>query len=156
MNNRSQNIKWLAPLFTNAGGGDVIVGVTPDSEWFVQHNTITSLSSDRLPSTMLPLVQPGFGGDYPTARALLASRLEFAGLPPSYIETFPFFAVVKLAFQSSGFWSANAVAWIPHFDYDESFANVLLQFTLDKQHLQSDRHLVAKHLKNWESNRGIS
>ncbi|MEM7478424.1 MAG: hypothetical protein AAF483_25860, partial [Planctomycetota bacterium] len=60
------------------------------------------------------------------------------------------------AFRSSGFWAANAVAWLPNIDFGESFARVLLQFTLDTHRLQSDRHLVAKHLRKWEADRGIT
>ena len=156
MSNGDRNITWLPPLFTNAGGADVVVGVTADSEWFTQYHTVISFSGDRLPPSMLPLVQPGFGGDYPAARYLIASRLETVGLPSSLVDTFPFFAVIELAFRSSGFWAINAAAWLPHFDFDESFANVLLQFTLDKQYSQADRHLIAKHLRKWETDRGIT
>lgn len=148
MSNGDRNITWLPPLFTNTGGADVVVGVTTDSEWFTEYYTVVSLSGGRLPPSILPLVQAGYGGDYPTVRDLIASRLETTGLPSSHVDTFPFFAVIDLAFRSSGFWAVNAAAWLPHFDFDESFANVLLQFTLDKQHSQSDRHLVAKHLRN--------
>lgn len=155
MSNGNRNITWLPPLFTNTGGADVVVGVTAAPEWFTQYHTVVSLSGDRLPPSMLPLVQPGYGGDYTTARNLIASRLETAGLPSSLADTFPYFAVIQLAFQSSGFWAVNATAWLPNFDFDESFANVLLQFTLDKQHSQSDRHLVAKHLRKWETDRDI-
>ncbi|MGB4706989.1 MAG: hypothetical protein WBH28_00860 [Fuerstiella sp.] len=156
MSNGDRNITWLPPLFTNAGGADVVVGVTSDPEWFTQYHTVVSLSGDRLPPSILPLVQPGYGGDYPAARNLITSRLETAGLPSSLVDTFPFFAVIALAFRSSGFWAAHAVAWVPHLNFDESFANVLLRFTLDKQNSQSDRHLVAKHLRKWETDRGIT
>ena len=155
MSNGDRNITWLPPLFTNARGADVVVGVTADSEWFTKYHTVVSLSSD-LPPSMLPLVQPGYGGDYPTARNLIAYRLETTGLPSSLVDSFPFFEVVQLAFRSSGFWAVNAAAWLPNFDFDESFANILLQFTLDKQHSQSDRHLVAKYLRKWETDRGIT
>ncbi|KLU06264.1 hypothetical protein RISK_001475 [Rhodopirellula islandica] len=87
---------------------------------------------------------------------MIASRLADAALPAALVDTFPFFAVVQLAFRFSGFWAVNAAEWLPHFDFDESFANVLLQFQLDDQHSQSDRLLVAKHLHKWESDRGIS
>ena len=156
MKSEDCSIMWLPPLFTNAGGTDVVVGVTAASEWFTQYHTIVSLSETRLPPSMLPLVQPGFGGDYPTARELIVSRLETIGLPYSLVDSFPFFAIVELAFSSSGFWASNAAAWLPHFEFDESFANVLLQFTLDKQHSQSVRHLIAKHLRRWEKTRGIT
>ena len=156
MSNGDRNITWLPPLFMNAGGADVVVGVDASSDWFTQYHTVVSLSGDRLPPSILPLVQPGYGGDYPTARDLIASRLATAGLRSSLVDTFPFFAVIDLAFRSSGFWAVNAAAWLPHFDFDESFANVLLQFTLNKQHSQSDRHLVAQHLRKWETDRGIT
>lgn len=156
MSNGDRNITWLPPLITKAGGADVVVGVDAGYDWFTQYHTVVSFSGDRLPPSMLPLVQPGYGGDYPTARDLITSRLETAGLPSSLVDTFPFFAVVDLAFRSSGFWAINAAAWLPHFDFDESFANVLLRFTLNKQHSQSDRHLVAQHLHKWETDRGIT
>lgn len=156
MKSEDRSITWLPPLFTNAGGTDVVVGVTAASEWFTQYHTVVSLSETRLPPSMLPLVQPGFGGDYHTARELIVSRLETAGLPYSLVDTFPFFAIVELAFRSSGFWASNAATWLPHFDFDESFASMLLQFTLDKQHSQADRHLIAKHLRIWEKARGIT
>ncbi|MEO9591511.1 hypothetical protein [Rhodopirellula bahusiensis] len=155
MSNGDRSITWLPPLFTNAGGSEVVVGVDADSRWFIQHDTPISLSGDRTPPWILPLVQPGYGGDYQTARDLLATGLDTAGLSCTLIETFPFFAVIELAFSSSGFWAVNAAGWLPHFDFDEAFANVLLQFTLDKQHSQSDRHSVAKHLRKWETDRGI-
>ena len=156
MSNGDPNITWLSPLFTNAGGSDIVVGVTQDATWFIQHAPPVSLSGDRIPPCILPLVQPGYGGDYPTARDLISSRLTGAGLSPTLVGTFPFFAVVQLAFRSSGFWAVNAAEWLPHIDYDESFANVLLQFTLDKQHSQTDRHSVAKHLHKWEADRGVT
>ncbi len=156
MSNGDRNITWLAPLFTNAGGADVVVGVNAAPEWFTQYHAVESLSGNRIPPSMLPLVQPGYGGDYSTARDLISARLDTAGLSPSLVDTFPFFSVVELAFRSSGFWAVNAAAWLPHLDFGESFANVLLQFTLDKQHSQSNRHLVAKHLREWETDRGIT
>ena len=63
MSNGDRNISWLPSLFTNAGGADVVVVVTADSEWFTKYHTVVSLSGDCLPPSMLPLVQPGYGGD---------------------------------------------------------------------------------------------
>jgi hypothetical protein len=156
MSNGDRNIAWLPPLFTNARGSEIVVGVTSDSDWFIQYDPPVSLSGDRIPPWILPLVQPGYGGDYPTARDLIALRLNDAGLSPTLVDTFPFFAVVALAFRSSGFWAVNAAEWLPHCDFDESFANVLLRFTLDNQHSQADRHSVAKHLHKWETVRGVT
>ena len=156
MSNGNHNITWLPPLFANAGGSDIVVGITSDARWFVQHDPPAPLFRDRIPPWILPIVQPGYGGDYTAARELVGDRLKAAGLSPKLVETFPFFAVVELAFRSSGFWAINAAAWLPHFDFDESFANVLLRFTLDKRNSQSDRRLVEEHLHRWEAGRGVS
>jgi len=118
MSNGDHNITWLPPLFTNAGGSDIVVGVTPDTRWFIQHDSPVPLFGDRIPPWILPLVQPGYGGDYSAARQLITDRLDSAGLSPALADTFPYFAVVEAAFRSSGFWAINAAAWLPHFDFD--------------------------------------
>ena len=140
------SVVWLAPLFTNAGGAEIVVGVTPAAEWYLQLDSPIRFTSTTFHPSILPLVQPNYGGDYATARSLLSDRLTHAGLPASLADSFPYFAVIQTAFRSSGFWARHAVEWLPHVEFDEAFARILLQFTSDKQRSQADRHLVAKHL----------
>jgi hypothetical protein len=151
-----RTVTWLPPLFTNAGGADVVVGVTSDSAWLLQLDSPIRIASETRHPAILPLVQPGYGGDYATVHALISDRLDAVGLPSSVADTFPFMFPIRTAFDSSAFWAAHAAAWLPHVNFDESFAIVLLRFTLDNQIPQADRHLVARHVHQWEVDRGVS
>jgi hypothetical protein len=158
MSNGDRNIVWLPPLFTNAGGADIVVGVTLESAWYLQSQSQSPIriTSDTIHPSIVPLVQPSYGGDYDTARNLVTDRVVAAGLAPEIAASFPFDFPVRTAFRMSAFWMLHAAAWIPHLPYDESHGRDLLRLSLDPERSQSDRHEFARHLHKWETDNSIS
>ncbi|WP_442506025.1 hypothetical protein SH528x_004845 [Novipirellula sp. SH528] len=156
MSNGDRNIVWLPPLFTNAGGADIIVGVTPDSAWYLKPQSPIEITSDTIHPSIVPLVQPGYGGDFHAARDLITARVLTAGLDAEIAVSFPFDFPVRTAFRMSAFWMLHAAAWIPHLPFVESHGRDLLRLSLDPQNSQSDRHAFARHLRRWEADNGIS
>lgn len=150
-------ITWLAPLFTNAGGADVTVGVTSDDRWFLTFDSVIPLTPDTIHPALLPLLQDGFGGGFHTVHELVCDRLVSAGLCSASVDTFPFLAPVRTAFSgSSAFWVDLAAEWLGYVSYEEPFARTLLTLTDDKALSQDVRHLIRRHLHEWEAENGLS
>ena len=110
-------VRWLRPLFVNGGGFTVQVGIAVPGHdrWYFLDRDGTAIEAEKHFRVFLPLMQPGYGGDYATARRMIAERLEEAGLPETLVDTFPFRLPVDGADRmQSGFWSELADEWRPH------------------------------------------
>ncbi len=156
MSNGDRNITWLPPLFTNGGGADIVVGVTQDRAWFLQLDPPLEICPDTIHPAIVPLVQPGYGGDFATAHALIADRLATVGLDATLVDSFPYDFPVRTSFGMSGFWMEHALQWLPHIAFTESFARELLRRSLDSQVSQPMRHEFARHVRRWESDNGVT
>ena len=110
-------IRWLRPLFVNAARFEVTVGVASDdhSRWFFRDRDGQPVPAEDDWRVLLPLMQPGYGGAYDVARAMLAERIGEMGLPSVLVESFPFYLPVAGADAAqSAFWQTLAVDWRPH------------------------------------------
>ncbi len=121
---------WLRPLFVNSGGAAVEVGVEPieNPTWWVRSGADKVAPQDDW-RPLLPLMQPGYGGDYETARQMIEARLVEAELDADLSETFPFEAPVLGAdIARSAFWQELAKGWRPHVRSRYAVAGLNAQF----------------------------
>lgn len=110
-------IRWLRPLFVNAAGFEVTVGVASGDgdQWFLRDRDGQPVLAENDVRVLLPLMQPGYGGAYDVARDMLAKRIADAELPPLLVESFPFYLPVAGADQAqSASWQKLAADWRPY------------------------------------------
>lgn len=127
MNTSKKSIAWLAPLFTNAGGFEVCVGLDEGGHWYVKYDAPLEITRRSINRELLPLLEPGFGGTFYEVRAALEDRMRAAGKPVQLAGTFPFEVPVRTALQLDGFWAAIALDWLEHIAVDEAMTTDLLK-----------------------------
>src|SRR5438046_2714350 len=99
------SIFWLAPLFMNAGGFEVCVGLDEGGHWYVKYDVPPEITRGSINRELLPLLEPGFSGTFNEVRAAIEDRLRAAGKPVQLADTFPFEVPVRTALQLDGVWA---------------------------------------------------
>ena len=107
-------IAWLRPLFTNAGGFEVCVGLGEDTRWYILYDG-PKVDPQGINRELLPLMQAGYGGTFETAYRMMEERLQEIGISTDLVENFPFAVPVRTAIHVGlPFWVGLAAAWRPY------------------------------------------
>ena len=113
----TSHIILLRPLFHK-----VVVGVDASGRWYMDDEPISGEGH----LSLLPLLEPGYGGDYYTAAGMLVSRLSEVGLPSALADTFPFDAPVRLGLLGGGRWGELACEWLRFIPIDDRCPHTLV------------------------------
>ncbi len=158
-------ITWLVPaLFTNAGGGEVFVGVGSRCEWWVRvSRTLTdSIVVSDAPAisksgarVLLPLMHPGYGGPLTIVKERLERLLIAQAFSKDLPATFPFHAPVLLAFREMQGWTEVAATWVSEVPFDDSQIYELADCLSSRGISQESRQAVSRRIRSWERAHGI-
>lgn len=135
------NVTWLRPLFHH-----VTVGVDDTGQWYMENGPISGFGH----LSLLPLMEPGYGGNYHSAVSLLVSRLSEVGLPTAFVDSFPFDAPVRLALLMGGRWGGLACEWLPFVEIDDELAELLRNALDNLGGGRRARQKTRRALEEWE------
>ncbi|MEZ9526339.1 hypothetical protein [Enterovibrio norvegicus] len=148
-------MKWIGPLFTNAGGWSAYVSYF-DGEWYIDKENPKKIGEGKSGLMLLPIMEKGYGEDYETQLELLRAGLTENGFNSELAETFPFHIPVIFSFeQRMSSWVEMAVEWIPNIELSEESAQLLFEASQDKLYNQRTRQLLQKVVNSWSKERGF-
>jgi hypothetical protein len=148
-------MKWIGPLFTNAGGWAAFVSYH-NGEWYIDQDNPTKIGEGRSPIMLLPILQKGYGENYDHQIALIQSGLKAIGMEEKLAYGFPFHVPVLAAFELMPHWADMAADWVSFIELNNERAQMLFDACQDKAFSQKARHAVLKIVNAWAKKRGFS
>ncbi len=160
------DITWLTPpLFTNAGGAEISAGVSMQREWWIRSRytgidtavieTETRASSNYGAMFLLPLMQPGYGGQFHDVRANLEQMLIAHTLSVELVSTLPFHAPVLKAYRDRSGWTELAALWLPEVPLEDRHIYELSDLSRNRAIPQKCRHAAERRIHKWEKDHGV-
>lgn len=148
-------MKWIGPIFTNAGGWSAYVSYF-NGDWYIDKENPIKIGEGKSGLMLLPIMEKGYGESYGHQLELLRLGLTENGLKPNLAETFPFHIPVIFSFeQRMSRWTEMAAEWIPNIELSENTAQMLFNASQDKAFSQRTRQLVKKAVNSWSKERGF-
>jgi hypothetical protein len=156
-------VSWLsAPLFNNAGGASVFVGIDQERHWWLRC-TARGLVDRDMPAVapaaailLLPLMAPGYGGTFPEMSSRLAEMLGAHSMPRELASTFPFHAPVLFAYREMTRWADLASAWIDEVPLKDDDVYALADSLGNRALSQAARQAASRRIHQWERMHGVS
>mgnify|MGYP000143708238 CR=1 FL=1 len=147
-------MKWIGPLFTNAGGWSAYVSYF-DGEWYIDRDTPIKIGEGKSGVMLLPMMEKEYGDSYEKQIEILETGLVENGFEASIAHTFPFHVPVIFPFEKRmARWAEMAAEWVPYIDLCEESAQLLFDMSQDKIVSQRARQLLQKTVNRWSSERG--
>lgn len=144
-------MKWIGPLFTNAGGWEAYVSYH-DGKWFIDKDSPIVIEGTESGVKLLPMLQEEYGKGYENQLKILKKGLLKNGQNMEAIESFPFHAPVITAFENMPGWVSYASDWVKHLKLNMEIAQFLFEKCQNKNLEQSARHKTLKVVNNWAKN----
>ena len=149
-------MKWIGPLFTNAGGWSAFVSYH-NGEWCIDKDNPIKIGEGRSGMMLLPILQKGYGENYDHQIALIQSGLKAIGMDENLAYGFPFHVPVLTAFKLiMPHWAGMAADWIPFIEINNERAQLLFDACQDKAFSQKTRHAVLKIVNGWAKQQGFA
>ncbi|UXD87320.1 hypothetical protein [Thalassolituus hydrocarboniclasticus] len=147
-------MKWIGPLFTNAGGWSAYVSYS-DGEWYIDKDSPIKIGEGKSGLMLLPIMKKGYGESYERQLELLKAGLLENGFESELAESFPFHVPVIFSFeQRMSRWAEMAAEWVPVIELSEESAQLLFDASQDKLFSQRTRQLLQKAVNSWSKERG--
>ena len=147
-------MKWIGPLFTNAGGWAAYVSYE-NGIWYIDRDTPTKIGEGRSGTQLLPIMQVGYGESYNHQMAILKDGLCCHSQDPEAASSFPFHLPVLTAFQHMFGWANMAADWVQYIELNMDRAQILFDACQDKAIDQSSRHKALKVVNKWAKQQGF-
>lgn len=148
-------MKWIGPLFTNAGGWSAYVSYF-EGEWYIDKEYPIKIGEGKSGLMLLPMMEKGYGENYKNQLEILQRGLSEYGLNSELAGTFPFHIPIIFPFENSMLrWAEMAVDWIPNIELSEESAQLLFNASQDKKYSQRTRQLLVKYVNKWSKERGF-
>ena len=148
-------MKWIGPLFTNAGGWEAYVSYH-EGEWFIDKESPIVIEGTKSGVKLLPMLQEDYGKGYENQLKILKKGLLKNGQNMEAVESFPFHVPIITAFESMPGWVSYASDWVKHIKLDMDIAQFLFEKCQNKLFEQSARHKTLKAVNNWAKNKGVT
>jgi hypothetical protein len=148
-------MKWIGPLFTNAGGWAAYVSYQ-DGVWYIGHENPTIIGEGKSGMLLLPMMQEGYGENYHHQIELLRAGLKLNFQDPELAVSFPFHVPVLTAFQHMYGWVKIAADWAQYIELNMERAQILFDACQSKIIDQSSRHKVLKVVNKWAKQEGFA
>ena len=141
-------ITWLPPLFTNAGGYTVIVGLADDGIWYIDPNEPSIIGDGKTGLAMLPLMQPGYGGPLSEVKLKL-SQLASECDQSIDLSAFPYHAPVETALDGMYGWLQYVDTWLPCITLNQEKAQKYFELAQGKLLSQKSRQKLLNQINQW-------
>ncbi len=146
-------MKWIGPLFRNAGGWEAFVAYEND-RWYVDKENTVEIDSDKSGVMLLPMLQKGYGEDYSTQIEILQNGLSRNGQDPDLAYGFPFGVPVLVAYKTMQNWTSEAVNWLPDIELDRDSALAIFDACYYGGINQSVRQKTISFINKWSNQKG--
>lgn len=148
-------MKWIGPLFTNAGGWSADVSYF-NGVWYINKEDPIRIGEGKSGLMLLPMMEKGYGESYEHQLSLLKAGLTENGFEPDLAETFPFHIPVLFSFeQRMSRWAEMAAEWVPNIELSQESAQLLFDASQDKIFSQHTRQLLQKAVNSWSKEQGF-
>ncbi|MEM9103763.1 MAG: hypothetical protein AAGB12_15745 [Pseudomonadota bacterium] len=145
-----KKIKWLEPLFNNAAGHKIILGIK-NNQWYIQDKQPILVENDKVIHLLLPMMEKERIGSPSALEAKLKLLLEKISVDEAAIKNFPFWCPVNTAFHlKMNYWIHLSTLWIENLEINLKQAELILSLSNEKWIEQGNRHRLMKVLKRWE------
>ena len=148
-------MKWIGPLFINAGGWPAYVALH-NGDWYINKDNPILISEENSGTLLLPLMEEDYGENYNHQIALLKNDLAKINLNENEAYSFPFHVPVIEAFKHKlSHWAEMSVDWVPFIELNNERAQLLYIACQDKIFSQNTRHKVLKVVIKWANEQSI-
>lgn len=148
-------MKWIGPLFSNAGGWSAYVSYA-DGEWYIDKEDPIKIGEGKSGLMLLPIMDKVCGESYENQLKLLKTGLIENGFKPELAKTFPFHVPVIFSFeQRMSRWAEMAAEWVPYIELSKESAHLLFDASRDKIFSQRTRQILQKAVNSWSKERGF-
>ena len=147
-------MKWIGPLFTNAGGWKAFVAFE-QGKWFVDKDSPIEIGTGKSGVMLLPLLQKGYGESFETQITLLEKGLKSEGQDPKYALQFPFHVPVLTAYKHMPNWCDSAVNWLGYIHLSREHAMEIFDACHTQAISQGVRQTTIKYINKWSNERGF-
>jgi len=148
-------MKWIGPLFTNAGGWAAYVSYE-NGAWYLDRDNPIRIGEGKSGTMLLPLMQEDYGQGYQHQIDLLKSGLKSNSQDSELANSFPFHVPVLTSFQHMFGWVKFAADWVQFIEINMERAQILFDACQNKNIDQSSRHKVLKVVNKWSNQEGFT
>lgn len=147
-------MKWIGPLFKNAGGWEAFVAFEKGT-WFVDKSSPIKIGEGKSGVMLLPLLQKGYGENFKTQIEILQKGLASVGQNPEFAYQFPFHVPVLTAYKYMPNWCNSAVDWLVDIQLSKEHAMEIFDACHTSVISQGVRKATIKHINKWSKERGF-
>lgn len=147
-------MNWLPKLYTNAGGWDVVVGVSDSGDWYLKLDTPTLIGTGNTGMALLPLMEPGYGGELEYVKDMIK---QMAATVDQLIDTstFPYHAPVETALNDMPGWANFCIGWLSTIPLDYKKSIHYFDRAHEKELPQKVRQELKRHVNKWAKEHGF-
>jgi hypothetical protein len=148
-------MKWIGPLFTNAGGWSAYVSYN-GGVWYIDKENPIKIGEGKSGLMLLPIMEKGYGESIENQILLLKTGLSKNGFNTELVVSFPFHVPVVYSFKHRMVrWAEMAASWVPHIKLSDEAAQILFDASQDKIYSQHTRQVLQRTVNSWSQERGF-
>ena len=148
------NMKWIGPLFENAGGWKAYVSFN-DGAWFIDKDDPIKIERGKAGVMLLPMLDAEYGQGYEYQLSLLMKGLKENNQDPDEANRFPFHVPVVTAFKDMPHWVDYASDWLEYLPLTKEIALEIFDACQNKYLPQASRHKALKAINKWSKEHGF-
>jgi len=147
-------MKWIGPLFENAGGWKAFVSFS-DGIWYVKNNEPVKIGDGKSGVMLLPILDERYGNGYAHQISVLKEGLSENNQNPEEATGFPFHVPVVVAFKYMPGWVDVASDWVQHLHLNTEVAQEIFDACQKNTLSQAARHKALKVINKWAKEHGF-
>ncbi len=147
-------MKWIGPLFKNAGGWSAYVSYQDDM-WFIDRENPIVIGEGKSGIMLLPMMEEDYGVSYKHQIEILKSSLELNSQDAERADSFPFHVPVLTAFQHMSGWTKIAVNWVQYIELYMDRAQILFDSCQSNNIDHLSRHKTLRFVNRWAKREGF-
>ena len=147
-------MKWIGPIFKNAGGWEAFVAYE-SGVWYLDKENPIEIGKSKSAVMLLPILQKGYGEDFSTQIDILQNGLENNGQNPELAYEFPFYVPVLAAYKTMPNWANFAIDWLPNLKLDRESALEIFDACHGYGIDQKVRQKTISFINSWSKERGF-
>ena len=147
-------MKWIGPLFENAGGRKAFVAFS-DDVWYIKNSEPLKIDAGKPGVMLLPMLDEKYGRGYEYQISILKEGLSENNQNPEEATSFPFHVPVVVAFKDMPGWVDVASDWVQHLQLTTEIAQEIFDACQKKHLSQISRYKALKVINKWAREQGF-